>query len=901
MNLRKRLQGKKALADIRKVNYPLYGDEMSEELKNGIELDSYGVWVKKGERDTEKAINNEKAKKDENAKMQNISENPPINADENNKEDTPYEEIKTEDMQFVDESMEEASPVELDDFLGEETEEEHESEPFSFDADLSFDDKNEQNGEDEEDLFGDSLEEMFNDIEEIHTPTTEKDENNEAKKEEEPLLFDEEEKKEEVKTEADNITDAPSIEEKEDIQELPETDEVKNDKESFEESGNVSSSFEENNDEDLPELEESEAYIGKKEDEEEGFKAEKNGVSGSEKAEEVDLSFFDEDGSTEDGNAEKGESEEKTDYDLTVNAEDSSNMTNAINISSPITEETKEETAQNFEKIIAPIKEEIENIKERLSELEKNKSEENVRTVPDENKNNEENDVKELKSSMKKVKEELAMMNAMAMSNSQLLEEDGELTSELFSSLEGKVDSLKEDIILLKEEKEEQEKRFEEEGETESNLFSETEIKIDSINEEVNAQKERADEMKSLLDKELIEMHELYSHLMTDVSALKEESETRKEVENVPDEKAKEQENKIISLEENASDISGKIDDLSEKAAVTDGEIENLNAKIADLEKRLTKVQKENESLKAVDSENESDIIEKINERLDALDEQADFEKSKNEEEILLLRKKNEELESEIERLKKNDSPEEELIKIKNKVEVEAIKSSLIQAENSMKALYAKCSALEESIKKFDEEGKKTEVNDNKEREDDVRENEKLHSDISLLTKKLDEYLSEIRKITKLISQAEVKNVAFSPEKKIEEIDVKLTSVKDLGEEKDFFLPRVGSLTAEKSGKNVKEDAINDNTEMENTEEPKITEALSLSNVDYLSKNQASEKTENYDVSKPNKNDLREDVREVLSYMDGLLESLPEEKMKEFARSEHFIKYKKLFSDLNLT
>lgn len=895
MNLRKRLQGKKALADIRKVNYPLCGDEMSEELKNGIELDSYGVWVKKGERDTEKA------KKDENAKMQNISENPPINADENNKADTPYEEIKTEDMQFVDESMEEASPVELDDFLGEETEEEHESEPFSFDADLSFDDKNEQNGEDEEDLFGDSLEEMFNDIEEIHTPATEKDENDEAKKEEEPLLFDEEVKKEEVKTEADNITDAPSIEEKEDIQELPETDEVKNDKESFEESGNVSSSFEENNDEDLPELEESEAYIGKKEDEEEGFKAEKNGVSGSEKAEEVDLSFFDEDGSTEDGNAEKGESEEKTDYDLTVNAEDSSNMTNAINISSPITEETKEETAQNFEKIIAPIKEEIENIKERLSELEKNKSEENVRTVPDENKNNEENDVKELKSSMKKVKEELAMMNAMAMSNSQLLEEDGELTSELFSSLEGKVDSLKEDIILLKEEKEEQEKRFEEEGETESNLFSETEIKIDSINEEVNAQKERADEMKSLLDKELIEMHELYSHLMTDVSALKEESETRKEVENVPDEKAKEQENKIISLEENASDISGKIDDLSEKAAVTDGEIENLNAKIADLEKRLTKVQKENESLKAVDSENESDIIEKINERLDALDEQADFEKSKNEEEILLLRKKNEELESEIERLKKNDSPEEELIKIKNKVEVEAIKSSLIQAENSMKALYAKCSALEESIKKFDEEGKKTEVNDNKEREDDVRENEKLHSDISLLTKKLDEYLSEIRKLTKLISQVEVKNVAFSPEKKIEEIDVKLTGVKDLGEEKDFFLPRVSSLTAEKSGKNVKEDAINDNTEMENTEEPKITEALSLSNVDYLSKNQASEKTENYDVSKPNKNDLREDVREVLSYMDGLLESLPEEKMKEFARSEHFIKYKKLFSDLNLT
>jgi len=34
--------------------------------------------------------------------------------------------------------------------------------------------------------------------------------------------------------------------------------------------------------------------------------------------------------------------------------------------------------------------------------------------------------------------------------------------------------------------------------------------------------------------------------------------------------------------------------------------------------------------------------------------------------------------------------------------------------------------------------------------------------------------------------------------------------------------------------------------------------------------------------------------------MDKLLESLPEEKIEEFAKSEHFETYKKLFKDLGL-
>ena len=47
--------------------------------------------------------------------------------------------------------------------------------------------------------------------------------------------------------------------------------------------------------------------------------------------------------------------------------------------------------------------------------------------------------------------------------------------------------------------------------------------------------------------------------------------------------------------------------------------------------------------------------------------------------------------------------------------------------------------------------------------------------------------------------------------------------------------------------------------------------------------------------------ELREEIREILTYMDQLLESLPEEKIQEFARSEHFEVYKKIFEELGIT
>jgi hypothetical protein len=46
--------------------------------------------------------------------------------------------------------------------------------------------------------------------------------------------------------------------------------------------------------------------------------------------------------------------------------------------------------------------------------------------------------------------------------------------------------------------------------------------------------------------------------------------------------------------------------------------------------------------------------------------------------------------------------------------------------------------------------------------------------------------------------------------------------------------------------------------------------------------------------------DFKTELKQILSYMDQLLESLPEEKIEEFAKSEYFDTYKKLFQELGL-
>ncbi len=54
------------------------------------------------------------------------------------------------------------------------------------------------------------------------------------------------------------------------------------------------------------------------------------------------------------------------------------------------------------------------------------------------------------------------------------------------------------------------------------------------------------------------------------------------------------------------------------------------------------------------------------------------------------------------------------------------------------------------------------------------------------------------------------------------------------------------------------------------------------------------------DIGTDEKDPLRDEVRNVLSYLDKLLDSLPDDKIEEFARSEHFETYKRLFEELGL-
>ena len=72
---------------------------------------------------------------------------------------------------------------------------------------------------------------------------------------------------------------------------------------------------------------------------------------------------------------------------------------------------------------------------------------------------------------------------------------------------------------------------------------------------------------------------------------------------------------------------------------------------------------------------------------------------------------------------------------------------------------------------------------------------------------------------------------------------------------------------------------------------------ISKDNIDYLNSDKAVSGVNNTTSNE----DLKRDIKSVLLYMDQLLENLPEEKIMEFAKSDEFVTYKKLFSDLGLS
>ena len=82
--------------------------------------------------------------------------------------------------------------------------------------------------------------------------------------------------------------------------------------------------------------------------------------------------------------------------------------------------------------------------------------------------------------------------------------------------------------------------------------------------------------------------------------------------------------------------------------------------------------------------------------------------------------------------------------------------------------------------------------------------------------------------------------------------------------------------------------------------DPSIDDTLTVEKIDYLSETPINE----VEVEESNQSnipdDLKSEIKSVLSYMDQLLENLPEDKIAEFAQSEQFDTYKKLFKELGL-
>ena len=94
------------------------------------------------------------------------------------------------------------------------------------------------------------------------------------------------------------------------------------------------------------------------------------------------------------------------------------------------------------------------------------------------------------------------------------------------------------------------------------------------------------------------------------------------------------------------------------------------------------------------------------------------------------------------------------------------------------------------------------------------------------------------------------------------------------------------------------EATIEDDNEDTFAEVDNLDNNISESNLDYLTTKEKSSETED---STTVSTDLKQDIKSVLLYMDQLLENLPEEKIIEFAKSDEFVTYKKLFNELGLS
>lgn len=179
--------------------------------------------------------------------------------------------------------------------------------------------------------------------------------------------------------------------------------------------------------------------------------------------------------------------------------------------------------------------------------------------------------------------------------------------------------------------------------------------------------------------------------------------------------------------------------------------------------------------------------------------------------------------------------------------------------------------------------------------------------DIALENSKLDDFVipeeldydmlnreTEAEDIDNSPNTAEGKDMSYLDEK-AESIDSDIST-----DEVSVEIPETQDIDI--SVKSIDENVDASNKESLSTEEKIIDNAVS-SNEDDINVNEDVVKGTSSMEEKEDElpSNIKKDVKSVLSYMDQLLESLPEEKMKEFAESEYFEMYNRLFSELGIS
>ena len=142
-----------------------------------------------------------------------------------------------------------------------------------------------------------------------------------------------------------------------------------------------------------------------------------------------------------------------------------------------------------------------------------------------------------------------------------------------------------------------------------------------------------------------------------------------------------------------------------------------------------------------------------------------------------------------------------------------------------------------------------------------------------------------------------------SPAEENYEQEINKTIDDEFKEPVDFEEPIIeDAVSDENTAEPIVAEPLPEDAEETSVEEPTIAETLSDENAVEEASSDENEKTQidqTQQTSIPK--NLKEEVISVLSYMDQLLENLPEEKITEFAKSEHFATYKKLFDELGLS